>query len=87
MHGRVEPSSVAATETQHEVQGRTAPHLERRDVPPELLQRAYTFPPRWPFDAFHLVMEFSRGTCDLYARRVSFYCCSMIIPHRRPHES
>ena len=34
--------------------------------PPSLLNRSYTLRARWPFDAFHLVMETEAGTCNLY---------------------
>ena len=43
----------------------------------ELLSRAYTLPARWPFDALHLVMEFTPGQCDLYAQRASAFCCTL----------
>ena len=31
-----------------------------------LRERAYTLAGAWPFNPFHLVMEFTPGTCDLY---------------------
>ena len=43
----------------------------------ELLSRAYTLPARWPFDALHLVMEFTPGQCDLYARKAAAFCCTL----------
>ena len=50
-----------------------APHCSEA-----LLARSYTLPPRWPWGAFHLVMEFRANTCDLYTRGVaSSFCCGM----------
>ena len=55
--------------------------LARHKVPhcsDALLQRAYTLPPRWPIDAFHLVMELGTpGSCDLYAHRSRGFCCDL----------
>ena len=54
--------------------------LQRAGAPScsdELISRSYTLPPRWPFGAFHLVMEFTPGTCDLYSRRASYFCCTL----------
>jgi SAM-dependent methyltransferase len=43
-----------------------------------LLQRAYTLPPRWPIDAFHLIMELGTpGSCDLYAHKSRGFCCDL----------
>jgi FkbM family methyltransferase len=41
------------------------------------LARSYTLQPRWPFDAWHLVMETVPGTCDLYAYRARTFCCRL----------
>ncbi|EOD11053.1 hypothetical protein EMIHUDRAFT_104836 [Emiliania huxleyi CCMP1516] len=50
-----------------------APHCSEA-----LLERAYTLPPRWPIDAFHLIMELGTpGSCDLYAHRSRGFCCDL----------
>ena len=41
----------------------------------ELLNLSYTLPRRWPFTPFHLVMETTAGTCDLY--KASSFCCAI----------
>ena len=38
---------------------------------------SYTLPPRWPWGAFHLVMEFDANTCDLYSGGATSFCCGM----------
>ena len=45
---------------------------------PSLLNRSYTLEPRWPFDAWHLVMELETpGSCDLYSTHARFFCCAV----------
>ena len=50
----------------------------------ELLARSYTLQPRWPFDPWHLIMETQPGTCDLYARRASHFCCKLTGAFKEP---
>ena len=50
----------------------SAPHCSE-----ELLARSYTLPPRWPWPAFHLVMEFTANTCDLYSSGATSFCSGM----------
>ena len=50
----------------------SAPHCSEA-----LLARSYTLPPRWPWGAFHLVMEFTPNTCDLYAEGATSFCSGM----------
>lgn len=46
--------------------------------------RSYTLQPRWPFDAWHLVMEMEPGTCDLYNRKVRSFCCKLANENKEP---
>ena len=50
----------------------SAPHCSEA-----LLARSYTLPPRWPWGAFHLVMEFTPNTCDFYAEGATSFCSGM----------
>lgn len=50
----------------------SAPHCSEA-----LLARSYTLPPRWPWGAFHLVMEFTPNTCDFYSVGAISFCSGM----------
>ena len=41
-----------------------------------LFHRSYRLPGRWPFDPFHLIMEFEANRCDFY-RPPALVCCAI----------
>ena len=56
----------------------------------DLLARSYTLRPRWPFDAFRLVMEFASGTCDLYRKPrpgSPTFCCQITGDFHEPEKA
>ena len=46
---------------------------------PDLLARSYPVRARWPFEAFHLIMEFAPGQCDFYSGHATVkpFCCHL----------
>lgn len=50
-----------------------------------LRSRAYHVPSRWPFDSFHLVMEMTNGTCDMYRLPGNeSFCCRITREFHEP---